>query len=224
MAYSVNSITVLRLQCAPGSVKRARARAPTHTRAPGSPPPDVVRGGGDPGGARVVWVWNICVYMSQVTSVADAVSAPVAGSDPTPRSAALRFGVGSLNPGPTRAVASAWEARPCGVPAKGAAALGRRSPAGPRRFSAPRRRGFPRVAVLRLAPLRCARSTRPPLGPLSDLGRRCRCEAFPSCRPLIVRRARTFVLGRGPRKPLRGRVSDSDGLLPRPRTPGGVRL
>lgn len=37
--------------------------------------------------------------MSQVTPVADAVSAPVAGSDPTPRSASLRFGVGSLNPG-----------------------------------------------------------------------------------------------------------------------------
>nr|DAD85967.1 MAG TPA: hypothetical protein [Phage sp. ct4bw6] len=33
----------------------------------------------------------------------------------------------------------------------------------------PRRRGSPRVAVLRLAPLRCARSTRPPLGPLCDL-------------------------------------------------------
>ena len=32
-------------------------------------------------------------------SVADAGSAPVAGSDPTPRSAALHFGVGSLNPG-----------------------------------------------------------------------------------------------------------------------------
>nr|DAX53622.1 MAG TPA: hypothetical protein [Caudoviricetes sp.] len=36
-------------------------------------------------------------------SVADAGSAPVAGSDPTPRSASLRFGVGSLNPGPIRA-------------------------------------------------------------------------------------------------------------------------
>nr|DAT31687.1 MAG TPA: hypothetical protein [Caudoviricetes sp.] len=32
-------------------------------------------------------------------SDADSVSAPVAGSDPTPRSASLRFGVGSLNPG-----------------------------------------------------------------------------------------------------------------------------
>nr|DAQ15650.1 MAG TPA: hypothetical protein [Caudoviricetes sp.] len=32
-----------------------------------------------------------------------AGSAPVAGSDPTPRSASLRFGVGSLNPGPSRA-------------------------------------------------------------------------------------------------------------------------
>lgn len=145
-----------------------RARPRAHTLA--SLPPDGVRG------ARTLRVWVVeYMYICDLGhSVADAVSVPVAGSDPTPRSASLRFGVGSLNPGPTRAVASAWEARPCGVPAKGAAALGRRSPAGPRRFSAPRRRGFPRVAVLRLAPLRCARSTRPPLGPLSDLGLRRR--------------------------------------------------
>lgn len=41
----------------------AHPRAPTHTRAPGSPPPDGVRGGGDPGGARVVWVVEyMCIY------------------------------------------------------------------------------------------------------------------------------------------------------------------
>nr|DAS61946.1 MAG TPA: hypothetical protein [Caudoviricetes sp.] len=33
-------------------------------------------------------------------SVADAGSAPVAGPDPSPRSASLPFGLGSLNPGP----------------------------------------------------------------------------------------------------------------------------
>lgn len=79
--------------------------------------------------------------MSQVTSDADAVSAPVADSDPTPRSAALRFGVGSLNPGPkagrARPSPAPGSLRPCGVRVKGAAALRRRSPTRPRRFSAP---------------------------------------------------------------------------------------
>ena len=166
-AYSVNNLTVLLLQ---GLLESAtpRARTRPHTR--------VLVPLTKSGGTRTLRVWVVeYMYICEPGhSAADAGSAPVAGSDPTPRSASLRFGVGSLNPGPTRAVASAWEARPCGVPAKGAAALGRRSPAGPRRFSAPRRRGFPRVAVLRLAPLRCARSTRPPLEPLSDLGRRWR--------------------------------------------------
>nr|DAF52217.1 MAG TPA: hypothetical protein [Siphoviridae sp. ctq8D8] len=36
-------------------------------------------------------------------SDADPVSAPVAGSDPSPRSASLPFGLGSLNPGSNRA-------------------------------------------------------------------------------------------------------------------------
>nr|DAT31688.1 MAG TPA: hypothetical protein [Caudoviricetes sp.] len=57
---------------------------------------------------------------------------------------------------------------------KGAAALGRRSPHASSQVLGSRRRGFPRVAVLRLAPLRCARSTRPPLRPLCDLERRRR--------------------------------------------------
>lgn len=227
MAYSVNNITVLRLQFAPESVKRAHARAPTHTRAPGSPPPDGVRGGGDPRGARVVWVWNICVYMSWVTPDADAVSAPAAGSDPTPRSASLRFGVGSLNPGSKAGrappVASAGEPSPLRCPREGRCGAGAPVAHASSQVLGSRRRGFPRVAVLRLAPLRCARSTRPPLGPLCDLGRRFRCGAFPSHRAPIAEPARTFVPGRGPRIPLRGRVSDSDGLLPRLRTPGGVR-
>ena len=47
----------------PGICHHTRPRAPTHTRAPGSPPPDGVRGGGDPRGARVVWVVEyMCIY------------------------------------------------------------------------------------------------------------------------------------------------------------------
>lgn len=161
--------------------------------------------------------------MSQVTSDADAVSAPVAGSDPTPRSAALRFGVGSLNPGSKAGrappVASAGGPSPARCPREGRCGAGAPVARGASGVFGPRRRGFPRVAVLRLAPLRCARSTRPPLGPLGDLELRrqsatCCTSGARSC---------TFVLGRGPHMPLRGRVSDSDGLLPRLRTPGRVR-
>jgi hypothetical protein len=90
------------LEFRPGICHHARPRAPTHTRAPGSPPPDEVRGGGDPRGARVVWVVEYMYICDLGHSVAGAGSAPVAGSDPTPRSAALRFGVGSLNPGSNR--------------------------------------------------------------------------------------------------------------------------
>nr|DAU94830.1 MAG TPA: hypothetical protein [Caudoviricetes sp.] len=77
--------------------------------------------------------------------------------------------------------------------------------------------------MLRLAPLRCARSTRPPLGPLSDLGLRRRFGPSSLQSGARTPRRRTFVPGIGPHMPLRRRVSNSDGLLPRPRTPGGVR-
>nr|DAN28433.1 MAG TPA: hypothetical protein [Caudoviricetes sp.] len=47
----------------------------------------------------------------------------------------------------------------------------------------------------RLAPLRCARSTRPPLGPLCDLGLRCRPTAIrpvgPDCSPSCRGEGRT---------------------------------
>jgi len=46
-----------------------------------------------------VWVVEYMYICDRGHSVPDSVSAPVAGSDPTPRSASLRFGVGSLNPG-----------------------------------------------------------------------------------------------------------------------------
>lgn len=111
--------------------------------------------------------------MSQVTSDADAVSAPVAGSDPDPRSAALRFGSGSLNPGPKAGwappVASAGEPSPLRCPREGRCGAEAPVAHASSQVLGSRRRGFPRVAVSRLAPLRCARSTRPPLGPLGDL-------------------------------------------------------
>ena len=153
--------------------------------------------------------------MSQVTPNADAVSAPVAGSDRPPRSAALRFGGRSLNPRAGRAppVASAGGPSPARCPRDGRCGAGAPVAHAASGVLGPRRRGFPRVAVSRLAPLRCARSTRPPLGPLGDRESRCRAA-----------RARTFVPGRGPQTPLRSRVSDSDGLLPRLRTPGRVWL
>ena len=161
--------------------------------------------------------------MSQVTSDAESVSAPVPGSDRPPRSAALRFGGRSLNPGPRAGrappVAGAGGPSPARCPRDGR--CGAEAPVAHAASGVlgPRRRGSPRVAVSRLAPLRCARSTRPPLGPLGDLELRRR----PASRAPLVRSSCTFVPGRGPQTPLRGRVSDSDGLSPRPRTPGGVR-
>ena len=152
-------------------------------------------------------------------SVADAVSAPVAGSDRPPRSAALRFGGRSLNPGSKAGrappVASAGGPSPARCPREGRCGAGAPVAHGSSGVFGPRRRGFPRVAVSRLAPLRCARSTRPPSGlsaTSSSDGDPPR--ASPSC---------TFVPGRGPHRPLRGRVSDSEGLSPSPRTPGRVR-
>lgn len=172
----------------PGICHHARAHAPTHTRAPGSPPPDGVRGGGDPRGARVVWVVEYMYICDLGHSDADAVSAPVAGSDPTPRSASLRFGVGSLNPGPKAGrappVASAGEPSPLRCPREGRCGAGAPVAHASSQVLGSRRRGFPRVAVLRLAPLRCARSTRPPLGPLGDLELRRRPADRPSSRNL----------------------------------------
>ena len=167
--------------------------------------------------------------MSQVTSVAESVSAPVPGSDRPPRSAALRFGGRSLNPGPraVRAppVAGAGGPSPARCPRDGRCGAGAPVAHAASGVLGPRRRGSPRVAVSRLAPLRCARSTRPPLGPLGDLELRRRPAPCPPSRPLTHLRApsRTFVPGTRPRMPSRGRVSDSDGLSPRPRTPGRVR-
>lgn len=120
--------------------------------------------------------------MSQVTSDAESVSAPAFGSDPSPRSAALRFGLGSLNPGPkaSRAppVASAGEPSPLRCPREGRCGAEAPVAHASSQVLGSRRRGFPRVAVSRLAPLRCARSTRPPLGPLGD--RRRQRQAIPS--------------------------------------------
>ena len=171
----------------PGICHHARPRAPTHTRAPVSPPPDGVRGGGDTGGARVVWVVEyMCIYepghircrvrfrtRCRFRPTPSLRCAPLRGSVIEPRSDSCP------SPAPV-------DLHPPGVPAKGAAALGRRSPRGSSGVFGPRRRGFPRVAVSRLAPLRCARSTRPPLGPLGDLELRRRST---SRLPLVPLRA-----------------------------------
>nr|DAS26769.1 MAG TPA: hypothetical protein [Caudoviricetes sp.] len=98
---------------------------------------------------------------------------------------------------------------------KGAAALGRRSPTGPRAFSVPGGEAF--LGSPRRGSLRCA-----------ALGRRARPSGLSAtdvdgASDPIRPRARTFVPGRRPHMPLRGRVSDSGGLLPHLRTPGRVR-
>nr|DAX46913.1 MAG TPA: hypothetical protein [Caudoviricetes sp.] len=125
----MNNVTGLLLQRAP-EFDTPRARARPHTLASF---PLTESGGKD---ARVVWVVEYMYICDPGHFVADPV--PVAGSDPTPRSASLRFGVGSLDPGPNRASRRRrGDLHPPGVPAKGAAALGRRSPAGPRAFSVP---------------------------------------------------------------------------------------
>lgn len=85
----------------------------------------------------------------------------------------LRFGLGSLNPGSKAGqappVASARGPSPARCPRDGRCGAGAPVAHAASGVLGPRRRGFPRVAVSRLAPLRCARSTRPPLGPLGDL-------------------------------------------------------
>ena len=164
--------------------------------------------------------------MSQVTSYAESVSAPVAGSDPTPRSAALRFGVGSLNPGSKAGrappVASAGGPSPARCPRAGRCGAG--APVAPRvlgrfRSQAERlssgRRVEARSAALRSVDTPAPRASRRPQAPTE-----IRSAAEPLQPPWA--HSCTPVPGREPHMPLRGRVSDSDGLLPRPRTPGGV--
>lgn len=46
-----------------------------------------------------MWVMEYMYICDLGHSVAESVSAPVAGPDPSPRSASLPFGLGSLNPG-----------------------------------------------------------------------------------------------------------------------------
>lgn len=193
----------------PGNlISRAPARA--HTLA--SFPPDGVRGG-----RTLVCVIGIYMYICDLGhSVADPVSAPVAGSDPSPRSASLHFGLGSLNLGSSQA-----RRRRRGTFTR---------PGSPRR--APRRWGAGRPRVLgrsrsqaerlssgRRAEARSA-ALRSVVAPAPRASRRpTSTRASHPIRP----RARTFVPGRRPHMSLRGRVSDSGGLLPRLRTPGRMR-
>lgn len=196
----------------PDLISRAPAR--THTLA--SFPPDGVRGG-----RTLVCVIGIYMYICDLGhSVADPVSAPVAGSDPTPRSASLRLGVGSLNPGSnqarrrrrgtfTRPVSPRRALRRWGA--------GRPRVLGRSRSQAERLSSGRRVEA-RSAPLRSVNTP----APQASLRPRAPTSIRPAP-PHLRAWARAFVPGRGPRMPLRRRVSDSDGLLPRPRTPGRVR-
>ena len=156
--------------------------------------------------------------MSQVTPSAESVSAPVAGSDRPPRSAALRFGGRSLNPGSKAGrappVASAGGPSPARCPRDGRCGAG--APVAPRGLGRSRsqaerlssgRRVEARSAALRSVNTPAPRASRRPRAPMA-----IRPVPAPSC---------TFVPGGGPHMPLRGRESASDGLLPRFRTPGG---
>lgn len=203
----------------------ARPRAPTHTRAPGSPPL-TESGGRRPGGARVVWVVEyMCIYEpGHIRCRCRSRTRCRFRPDPSLRFAALRGRVfeprsetcPSLAPG---------SLRPCGVRVR---ALRRWGAGRPRvlagswlqaeRLSSGRRVEA-RSAALRSVNTPAPRASQRPRAAMAAVSRRF----VPGCAPSIARLARTFVPGRGPHMPLRGRVSDSDGLLTRPRTPGGVR-
>lgn len=154
----------------PGICKtRARARAHTHSR----PPPDEVRGED----ARVVWVVEyMCIYEPGHIRCRVRVRTRCRfRPDPSLRCAPLRGRVFEprFEPGPSQAPGSP---RPCGVRVKGAAALGRRSPTRPRRFSAPGGEaslGPPCRGSLRCAALgRHARPSGLSATPSSDAGQR----------------------------------------------------
>lgn len=197
----------------------ARPHAPTHSR---PCPPDGVRGGKD-----ASCVGSGYMYICDLGHpVADAVSAPVAGSDPTPRSASLRFGVGSLNPGSIHGRRRRLGGSPLRCPREGRCGAGAPVARGssqvlgsPAERLSSGRRVEARSAALRSVNTPAPRASLRPRAAMAAVSRRF----VPGCAPSIARLARTFVPGRGPHMPLRGRVSDSDGLLPRPRTPGGVR-
>ena len=204
----------------PGKCHHARPRAPTHTRAPGSPPPDGVRGGGDPWGARVVWVVEyMCIYepghircrcrfrtRCRFRPTPSLRCAPLRGSvieswfEGWPGSARRqRRGTFTRPVSPRRALRRWGAGRP--------RVLGRFRSQAERLSSG--RRVEARSASLRSVNTPAPRASRRPRAPTA-----IRPVPAPSC---------TFVPGRDLQTPLRGRVSDSDGLLPRPSTPGRVR-
>ena len=129
----------------------ARGRARPHTLA--SFPPDEVRGKD----ARVVWVVEY-MYICDLSHFRCRCRVRTRcrfRPDPLLRCAPLRGRVFEprSEAGPSQAPGSP---RPCGVRVKGAAALGRRSPTRPRRFSAPGGEAFlgsPCRGSLRCAPL-----------------------------------------------------------------------
>ena len=189
-------------------ISRAPARA--HTLA--SFPPDGVRGG-----RTLVCVIGIYMYICDLGhSVADAGSAPVAGPDPSPRSASLPFGLGSLNSGSNRARRRR----------RGTLTRPGSPPRALRRWGAgrPRVLGRSRSQAERLSSGRRAEARSAALRSVVAPAPRASLRPTSAREPDPVRpRAPAFVPGRGPHMPLRGRVSDSDGLLPRPLILGRVR-
>lgn len=113
--YSVNNITVLRLQCAPEfAIMRARARP--HTLAPPGLLPLTESGGRRPWGARVVWVVEyMCIYEpGHIRCRCRFRTRCRFRPDPSLRFAALRGRVFEprFEAGPSQAPGSL---RPCGV-------------------------------------------------------------------------------------------------------------
>ena len=172
--YSVNNLTVLRLQYAP-EFATMRAPARPHTLAPPGLLPLTESGGRRPRGARVVWVVEyMCIYEpGHIRCRCRFRTRCRFRPDPSLRFAALRGRVFEPRSGPRPSPAPGGPS-PARCPREGRCGAGAPVAHGSSGVFGPRRRGFPRVAVSRLAPLRCARSTRPPLGPLGDLGRRWR--------------------------------------------------
>lgn len=156
---------------------KTRAQARAHTLA--SFPPDGVRGG------RTLRVWvmeymYICDpghFRCRCRFRTRCRSRP----EPSVRFAPLRARV--FGPRVEHApVAGAGEPSPLRCPRDGRCGAEAPVAHASSQVLGARRRGFPRVAVLRLAPLRCARSTRPPLGPLCDLWLRRRSDSPPHLR------------------------------------------
>jgi hypothetical protein len=205
-----------------GKCYHARPRAPTHTRAPGSPPPDGVRGGGDPRGARVVWVVEyMCIYEpGHIRCRCRFRTRCRFRPDPSLRCAPLRGRVFEPRfegwPGFARRQRRGTFTRPVS-PRRALRRWGAGRPRVLGRFrSQAERLSSGRRVEARSAALRSVNT------PAPRASRRPRTRRRSTSRPPLRAPSCSFVPGRGPQIPLRGRESASDGLLPRLRTPGRV--